>query len=94
VFGLFPRDVEPADELHYREGRDYNIDIHHVPQAGPTEVSLPGYSRGSGPAITVPREIHWDMPTLPAVPMDPKALITKGLADLRKAGAPCVRSEN
>jgi RHS repeat-associated protein len=82
--GVKPYEVGTADALSSRSVKGDGLDVHHAGQAHPMEQLVPGYSRETGPAITVPRDEHVRIPTVRGpVTGTPRGQLAKDIRDLR-----------
>ncbi len=87
---LEPYTVGTAADLKGQSEPGDAIDIHHVPQAHPSEQTIEGYDRNTGPAIALPEAEHEAIPVErgPAK-LSPADQLQKDLDDLRtKTEAP------
>jgi len=81
-------EVGPANELKARSIGD-KLDVHHAVQAHPAEQIIPGYNRATGPAITVPENLHGQIPKVTGVYQDTaRNLLGRDIRALRRVGAP------
>jgi hypothetical protein len=78
-------EVGKFDALKARSGVGDGLDLHHVGQAHAMEQIVPGYNRGTGPAIALPRAEHAAVPTLRGpVSMSPRSLLARDIWNLRQ----------
>jgi hypothetical protein len=79
-----PYEVGRANALEVRSRGD-DLHIHHVGQAHPMELTVPGYDRVTGPAIAIPRVNHVRIPNLSGpVNLTPRQIVARDIVNLRK----------
>lgn len=79
-----PYEVGRANDLRARSAVGDELDVHHAGQAHAMEQLVPGYGRATGPAITVPRAEHVQIPTVRGpVSGSARDQLAKDIRDLR-----------
>jgi RHS repeat-associated protein len=77
-------EVGTYDALRTRSVVGDKLDLHHAGQAHAMELTVPDYSRATGPAIALPEGEHGELPTLRgAVDMSPRSLLARDIWNLR-----------